>query len=137
MGEAIPETTSVSRAEASGSIALWFGILAGPAAWGVQVLLGYGVEEIACSPASQSERLLGVSTESWIVVAHIVLTAVTVVALLVAFVCWRRTADGDRSPGNRARWLATAGIMVSALFLVVILSGFMPSIFLDTCEYTP
>jgi hypothetical protein len=135
--EATPEATSVSRAEARGSIALWFGILAGPAAWGLQVLLGYGVEEIACSPASQSERLVGISTVTWIVVVHIVLTAVTTAALLVSFVCWRRTAAGDSSPGSRAGWMATAGIMVSALFLVVILSGFMPSIFLGTCEFSP
>lgn len=137
MHETAREATAVSRAESIGSFALWFGILAGPIAWGLQVLIGYGVEEIACSPASQSDLLLGVSTETWIVGAHIAFTAIMLTALLVAFVCWRRTVAGDGSPGRRAGWMAMAGIMVSALFLVVIVSGFMPAVFLGTCEYSP
>jgi hypothetical protein len=133
----VQEASSVSRSESLGSLALWFGILGAPTAWGIQILVGYNIDEIVCSPGSQSGELAGVGTETWIVVLHIVLTVMAVAALLVSFACWRRTGVGDSSPAQRARWMALAGLMVSAFFLLIILSGFAPTAFLKSCEQTP
>ena len=128
------EQTVTSTAESRRSIGLWFGVLAGPAAWSLQILVGYSAEEIACSAGSQTETLVGVSIEAFILVLHIALTAVTVLAGLVSYRCWRATAHGDSSTGGRARWMALAGMMVSVLFAIVIVSGFLPTLFLDSCD---
>jgi NAD/NADP transhydrogenase beta subunit len=131
---AVQDTTSVTRSETLGSLALWFGIFVGPLAWGLQILIGYNVEEIVCAESSQSQQLLGIAVEPFILILHLVLTAITFLGVLVSFGCWRKTSQSDTSVGGRARWMAVAGIMVSVLFLIVIVSGFFPPLFLDACD---
>jgi hypothetical protein len=127
----------VSRREGRGSAALWFGVFAGPAAWSLQVLIGYNAEEIACSAGSQSEELVGVDIEPLLAVVHIALTAVTLAALIVSIRLLRLHSRGDSTTGGRATWMALAGVMVSVLFLVVLVSGFAPMWFLTTCTPAP
>jgi hypothetical protein len=124
------ERAEISRRR---SAALWFGILAGPAAWALQVLIGYGAEEIACSAGSQTSELLGIGIHPWIVATHILLIAVTLVAGVVSSYCWRGTKP-EATTGDRARWMALTGLMVSVLFLIVLAAGFFPSLFLSTCD---
>ena len=128
------EAASSTRAESIGSAALWFGVFGGPAAWCLQILIGYNVEEIVCASGSQSQTVLGIGVEVLIVALHIGLTCVTLAAGLVSYRCWRRAGEGDASTGGRARWMAAAGMMVSILFLIIIVSGFVPALFLETCD---
>jgi hypothetical protein len=123
--------------QGSGSTALWFGVLGGPAAWSLQVILGYGAEEIACSPGSQSEELAGMGIEPFLVVVSLALTMLTLAALLVSIRCLRIHRSGDPTTGDRAKWMAVAGVMVSVLFLIVLVSGFAPVWFLSTCTPAP
>jgi hypothetical protein len=127
----------VSKREGRGSAALWFAVLAGPAAWSLQVLIGYNAEEIACSAGSQTEKLTGIGVETLITAAHIVLTAITLAALIVSLRYLRSYGRADSTTGARATWMALAGVMVSVLFLVVLVSGFAPMWFLTTCSPTP
>jgi hypothetical protein len=129
--------TDVAKREARGSAALWFGVLAGPAAWSLQVLIGYGAEEIACSSGSQTEELAGIGIETLIVAANAALTAITLVALVVSARRFQIDRRGDPTTGARATWMGLAGVMVSVLFLVVLLSGFVPMLFLTTCTPVP
>jgi hypothetical protein len=130
----VPGATAVTRSETVGSAALWFGILVGPLAWGLQILIGYSVEEIVCAESSHSEQFLGISVETVILGLHVALTALTFFGVLASFRCWRRTTREDPSIGGRAAWMALAGMMVSGLFLIVVVSGFLPSLFLDVCD---
>ncbi len=130
----MPEATAATRSETVGSAALWFGILVGPFAWGLQIVLGYSVEEIVCAESSHSEKLVGIGVETVVLGLHVALTALTFFGVLVSFRCWRRTAREDPSVGGRAAWMAVAGMMVSVLFLIVVVCGFFPSLFLDVCD---
>jgi amino acid permease len=127
----------VSQREARGSAALWFGVLAGPAAWSIQVLIGYSAEEIACSSGSQTDELAGIGIETLIIAVNAALTAITFIALVVSFRRYQHDRRGDPTTGARATWMGLAGVMVSALFLVVLVSGFAPMLFLTTCTPTP
>jgi hypothetical protein len=127
----------VSKREGRGSAALWFAVFAGPAAWSLQVLIGYNAEEIACSSGSQTEELAGIGIETLITAAHVVLTAITLAALIVSVRYVRSYGRADPTTGARATWMALAGVMVSVLFLVVLVSGFAPMWFLTTCAPTP
>ena len=137
MGRACVEERirAVSRAEGRGSALLWFGVLAGPAAWSVEMIVGYGVEEIACSTGSVGQELEGVGVEPIIVVLTLFLGAVTAAAGLLAFGCLRRLrASRSAAAGGRAEWMAIAGIATSAIFLVLILVNLFSVVYLGVCE---
>jgi hypothetical protein len=126
---------AVSRAEGRGSALLWFGVLAAPAAWSVEIMVGYGVEEIACSAGSVGEEIEGVGVEPIIVLLTLFLGAVAAAAGLVAFGCLRGLrASRDAVTSGRAEWMAIAGIATSAIFLVLILVNLFSVVFLGVCE---
>jgi hypothetical protein len=127
----------ISRTERRGSWLLWIGVLTGPAAWSLQVLINYNLEEIACGPAAQGSRdIWGIGVETWVLAVDALLAVSTLAAALVSLRCLR-SAGADASTGGRARWMALVGVMSSVLFLIVIVSGFAPPFFLDVCEITP
>ena len=131
------EAQRISRMERRGSWLLWIGVLTGPAAWSLQVLINYNLEEIVCGPAAQGSRdIWGIGVETWILAVDAVLAASTLVAALVSLHCLRSTR-ADASTGGRAHWMALVGVMSSVLFLIVIVSGFAPPFFLEVCEATP
>jgi hypothetical protein len=135
-----PRTTAdaeaITRAEGRGSAALWFGLLGGPIAWSVQLVLNYALEEgIACTPASRTPgAILGLSTSFWIVVVSAVLAAITLAALTTSIAAFRRLRRDDSTPGRRAEWMAFAGIVNSVVFLLPILLAFIPALVLETCH---
>ena len=75
------------------------------------------------------------------------MVAVAVLSGLVALSCWRtlKGQGGDENAADqnaddrteRARWMAFAGIVEAALFLGIILLGYLPSLMIDVCETTP
>jgi hypothetical protein len=128
-------TKAVSRAEGRGSALLWFGVLGGPAAWSVEIIVGYGVEEIACSTGTVGEEIEGIGVEPIIVLLTLFLGAVTAAAGLLAFGCLRRLkASRGAAAGGRAEWMAIAGIATSAIFLVLILVNLFSVVYLGVCE---
>jgi hypothetical protein len=140
MGESRAEAMrrAVSSAEGRGSALLWFGVLAGPIAWSVEIIVGYGVEEIACSAGSASEQIEGIGVEPIIVVLTLFLGAVTAAAGLVAFGCLRRLrASGEADTGGRPQWMALVGIATSAIFLVMIVMNLFSVVLLRVCEVSP
>ncbi|MGH2698969.1 MAG: hypothetical protein ACRDJL_07210 [Actinomycetota bacterium] len=126
---------TVSRAERTGSARLWIGVLGGPVAWSLQILIGYNLEEIACRTGATSERILGADLEAIIVGLTAVLMALTVLCGLIAYGCLRKmTGETDDTSSLRAVWMARAGIITSALFTFMLLLGLFPPLFLATCE---
>ena len=132
----VQSAEAVTRREGRGSARLWFGVLAGPAAWAIQLTVNYLFEEwISCTPGSRTQGLiLGISTKQWIVMVTAVLAFVTVVALVVSVASHRRLRSSDESTGRRALWMARVGIINSAIFLLPIVLAVMPTVLLQTCH---
>jgi hypothetical protein len=131
---------------------LWFSVLGGAAAWTAQLFLGWGLEEIACSPTSTGPEVLGVSLTIWIGVATAVLAAVAAAAGLLAYRFWRQAGaphpddhiepgGGDPEPaevirGGRTGFMALFGLAADALFLLVIVYGGVSLLLLRPCIRT-
>ncbi|MFN2490187.1 MAG: hypothetical protein ABR529_10705 [Actinomycetota bacterium] len=131
-------TASSTTAETRQSLLLWFGILAAPAAWSLQVVIAPDLSEILCYPGAEGSglgRIYGIEIETVLVALTAGLALVAFAAVLVSLSCWRKLhRTRDATTGRRATWMAGAGIFVSALFLLGILIGFLPMVFLGSCE---
>jgi hypothetical protein len=103
---------------------IWYGFLGGAAAWSVQLVLGYGIEDSACSQGNSG-------TKPWIVFVTLVLAAATVGSGGAAFLTWRRS---DRDARGAVSFLALAGMLASLFFLVLIALGGLQLASLDSCD---
>ena len=114
----------------SRSLRLWFGVLAGPLLWFVQLGVNYQWEEfLACSPSATDRGVvLGVGVRTLVVLVNTATAAVTLAALLVSLRCYRR------SHGDVTRWMALAGVINSILFLLLIVVGYAPAVILKACQ---
>lgn len=116
------------------SSALWFGTLAPPAAWGVQLLTGDQLVELACAPGSGAPAVEGVGVETILLAITVASTLIVLLAGYVSYRSLQKTAAADPSTGGRARWMSMAGIFVSGMFLIIIVQGYLPMFFLSGCE---
>lgn len=126
----------VTRAETTRSWLLLFGVLGGPTAWAVQIIVAPDLAEVLCYPGAERSGpvVFGLALQPFIVVLSVVLTAVVIASGIAAFTCWRKLRrPDDAATGGRARWMAEAGMLVSALFLLSTVVGFLPVLFLDEC----
>lgn len=130
---------TITAAETRGAFSLWFAVLAGPVCWSLMLAANYLIGEVfACSPATgRSDAMLGIDVRTWLVAINGTLLAVTLAALIVAVVSHRRLRSADASPGGRARWMATVGLLNSVLFGLVIVTGLAPPLLLSPCSITP
>ena len=143
--EALEEAAEeISKDERRRSLALWFAVLGSPLAWVGHLGVNYSLEEwFACSEsAHQKGEILGVGVKTISVGFNSAMVAVAVLSGLVALRCWRKlqAQEGDENGDDRmerARWMAFAGIVEAALFLGIILLGYLPNLMLDVCETTP
>jgi hypothetical protein len=134
------DARTVTAEEGRGSVALWFGVLGSPAAWGGHLVLNYSLEEwFACAPATTDPgEILGFTVRQVSLTVNSLMALAAAAAGLVALGCWRRlrrVADGDTT--QRARWMAYAGTVEGAVFLGMILLGYLPPLVLRTCATTP
>jgi hypothetical protein len=105
--------------ESPASLALWFAVLGAPAAYSVQLGLGYWLVEAACSPTGGQ---WGIPLATWAVVVTALAAAVSVAAGLTSLWLYRRTGDRhEPPPAGRIAFLAAVGMTVSVLFFVLIL----------------
>jgi hypothetical protein len=115
----------------------WFGVLAGPSAWSAQFIVSYNVTDTgACAPAG-ARFLASGGFRPVVAVVSALAAAVTALALVVSYRCWKRLRGQDPTPGERASWLAVAGMMSNGLFLVMILGSFVPLAFFSRCIPSP
>lgn len=116
-----------------GLVLQWFAVLAGAGAWATQFIVSYNLTDTgACAPAAPHFLASG-GYRPVLVVVNGLAAAVAAVALVVSHRCWRRLNDADPTPGDRASWLAMAGIMANGLFLLMILASFLPLALLSSC----
>ncbi len=145
--EALEEAAEeISKDERRRSVLLWFGVLGSPLAWVGHLGVNYSLEEwFACSESAHDKgEILGVGVKTISVVFNSAMLAVAVASGLVALGCWRKlqpqAGTGEENGDDRmerARWMAFAGSVEAALFVGIILLGYLPSLMLDVCETTP
>lgn len=108
--------------------ALWVGLLLAPGAFLINLEVAYALVPTACSSR----------TELPVHLVHLACLLLTLYGLLTAWRCWTATGatwpgeDGD--PLARSRFMAGIGLMVSAMFLLVIVAQWIPSFVLDPCQ---
>ena len=120
----------------------WAGVLTGPAAWTIHLWFNYGLEEfLACQPGALGSAggpaFLGIEDRWWIIGSNVVLAALTLAAGLMSLARYRRLRSYDPTPGRRAEWMALSGVMLSALFFIVIVLGVAPAVILQPCTRSP
>jgi hypothetical protein len=141
--EALEEAAEeISKDERRRSVALWFGVLGGPLAWVGHLGGNYSLEEwFACSESAHHPgEILGVGVKTVSLLLNSAMVAVAALSGLVAYGCWKKLQgqSGDEDDSlERARWMAFAGMVEGALFLGIILLGYVPLLTLDVCETAP
>jgi uncharacterized membrane protein HdeD (DUF308 family) len=111
------------------SLALWFGLLGGPAAGFANVLVGYPAVDRACVGNSS-------------VVLHLLTALFLAISLVAGLVSWRlrrRAGDWPETAGGllpRSRFMATVGILTAAVSAFGIILQWIPIFFLGACHGT-
>ena len=113
------------------SIALqWFGVLAPPIAWLLNLEFGFSLAHAACHGSGMEP-------------VHLATIAALIIAGLggaAAVVTWRRSGSDWPNDGvgavPRSRMMATLGLGTAAFFLATILTQWIPSFILNPCWLT-
>jgi hypothetical protein len=111
--------------------ALWFGLLAGPIAWSLRLLISYPLVPVACAQGASS-------------LLHLVSALFLLVALAGGAVAWwsyRQLRAKERSGRGgaddwtmeRTRFMVLLSLLVSGLFALVIVAEWLPVFFTDPC----
>jgi hypothetical protein len=110
---------------------LWFGLIAAPAAWAVQGLLGWFFGERTCATITPPS-------------VRLIVLLISIAALLVAtagitrgWSAWRRRSDApslmDSDARDRVEFMAIGGLLVSSIFAIAIVWAGLSSAFLSEC----
>lgn len=98
----------------------WIGVLGGPTAWGLQIILGYGITGWSCQ----------VNSYTPLVVLAVVCALGAIGAGVMAFGQWRAAsrdgiAVGDLdAPDRRGIFMGSLGVLLNILFvLLIVLTG--------------
>ncbi len=110
-----------------GLLMLRAGILAGPIAWALDLLVSYALVKWSCGHQHMS-------------VLHLVTIGSLIVVGTGAFASWHAlqeapgggSMDGGR-PFERAKFMAALGLAMSALFAIVVIAGAIPRWAIDAC----
>jgi hypothetical protein len=132
-------TTSTASRTRLFTAAEWTGVLTGPTAWTIHLWFNYGLEEfVACAPGARGRvDFLGIETRVWVLVSNAALAAVVLAVGLFCVARYRRLRREDTTTGRRAEWMALSGILLNALFLLVIVAGLAPGVVLESCARSP
>ena len=137
---------------------LWLGVVAAPLAWALTELVGYVIVSRSCERGRDGLHSMAAVRPGVVLTSlAIVMALVSLGALLLSVASWR-TLDSARAPDDhsariassaetpedapaaplsqwtRARFMAFAGIMVSALCGFGILFWSVPPFLLDVCS---
>ena len=119
------------------SVLLWFGLLGGPAAWTVQFLLGFWLNEIRCGAGGDR----GLALDGWTIVVTCVAAALTVMAELASIRVFRETRGARGKGGSegpppqgRIHFLAIVGIAIAPLFFFIIVMSGVAVAVLEDCH---
>ncbi|GAC1364236.1 MAG: hypothetical protein NVSMB32_06590 [Actinomycetota bacterium] len=102
----------------------WIEVLTPPGVWSVWFLANYNLaESLACSPGA-IRFLVPPGMQPVILLNTALAAALTILTGLLSLRDYRRVRASDATTGRRASWMALSGVMLSALFLLIIVGGF-------------
>jgi hypothetical protein len=121
---------------------LWFGIFGAPAAWALQTIVDYSLVSHYCFPGQtpvRSPSFSGVRGTAFVVSSVVIVVAL--VAMITAFRSWGATRHGHSAEHHellevgegRTRFMAFAGVLLSAVFLFAVLMNALPLITNSAC----
>jgi hypothetical protein len=110
------------------NLLLLFGLLAAPLAWTAQLVVGYGIGDARCAVAGMRWGLDSEAGEAALLGST---AAIAVAGLAVSWWLERRAARDAR---GRVVFMAAGGILVSAVFLVLILLGGIAALSIEHCH---
>jgi hypothetical protein len=118
-----------------GAAAAWIGVVTGPTAWVLQLLLDWAVGEVVgCAPASrQAGMVLGLDVRVIAAIVSTVLLVATMASGVIAYRRWRSIRRGDVRASEGGAWLAMAGVLTAGLFTIVIAPSFLPIVMIEGC----
>jgi hypothetical protein len=128
-----------SRQQGTGARGLLFGLLAAPIAWATLHMFDYLWIETACQAGLLGGTLAGLGGVAWVVLAAtLIALVVAVVAGILSFRRWRALRDAqaarDLDPVEaRSSFLALSGVLVSALFALLIVMTGVPVLLVAPC----
>jgi len=105
---------------------MWYGFLGGALAWSAQLVLGYGIEDSACSQGNAD-------TKGWIVAVTVLLGAVALGSSGAAFLTLR-WAERRGDARGAVTFLGLTGILAGIFFVVLIALGALQLGSLDSCH---
>lgn len=125
-----------------GVVRLFAGMVIAPLAWALQMLIGYGLAAHACYP-----REVALPAPLWPQLRVIVggvsigLWLLLLVGCAIAWANWKATRPhSDATPGaiiqsgdGRPRFMALCGVVVSALFAIVLLFTSIGILWVPSC----
>ena len=108
------------------------GLVLGPAAWIVQLIVAYGVASVACDPKGLTPLMPPAAMAAdrpALIAANLICLAASFVAGFIAVRAWRRTRGEKGGDGHvlldtgegRTRFLAACGVLSAAGFAIAIL----------------
>ncbi|HEU4648903.1 MAG TPA: hypothetical protein VFS33_07575 [Gemmatimonadales bacterium] len=141
MSHAMPVPTQ-SVPESRGQRGLWFGLFGAAVAWSVQELANYALSAYACSPPGLRgavPRVTGI--RAWELILSGVLLIVALAAGWTAVRDWRAARPEQGGAGRhleigegRVAFMAFAGILLSAIFLLAIVMNLISVIMVPPCQ---
>ena len=124
---AVSRETTEELKEPRAIAALWFAMLAGPAAWMLGLNLDYALVRVACARHT-TLPLHGVTLAT---------LALAAAGGWVAWREWRRVGGGwpgeAWGPEARSRFMAVMGMLAAAFFGLVIVAQWVSKLFLNPC----
>ena len=119
---------------------LWAGVLLAPAAWLVAELAGYYLAARSCEPVTGGVPMPGTVAPRVVQAVLAGVLALVAVAGLVLAIGNRRALEPHASASTggtvrgRAHFMAMAGVIASALFLLGIVLFGLPPFFVNACS---
>lgn len=110
-----------------GLLLQWTGLLAGPIAWGLHMQTNYSLVPWVCKNGG----------EVWIHLVTILALLITVGGAAASWLGWKEgeeeTSD-EASTHSRAYFMGALGLLISALFFLLIIAQEIPSFFFHPCQ---
>jgi hypothetical protein len=111
---------------------LWFGILAGPVAWVLQLSISYPLAQLSCHAEFRGQHPIALEV---IAAAALLLTGSGAMTAWRAFEAVPAGASGTGGRSiDRARFMAGLGLLFTALFAMVVIATAIPTWILHACQ---
>lgn len=109
-----------------GLLMQWTGLLAGPFAWGLHMQANYSLVPWVCKNGGE-------------ILIHLVTILALAITALGAFAAWRSWQQGretnvDDAALSRTSFMGMLGLLMSAMFFLVIIAQEIPGYFFHPCQ---